>query len=184
MATICSTLTVGTSQDCSAQSQIGGAGSKLYVLEDRRNLTYAGDYPITSITVGSGIKWMAFDGDLDMNSAGFELSANDNAASLVTQSVIFQIKLGSTSAALAAAQLQVIDKLLQVRQCVIIVKHNSDNNFYMYGSAARGLKATAATKNTGTALTDQTALSVTFSSLQSLTPKLVDMTEAQLNALT
>jgi hypothetical protein len=184
MATICATLSVGTSQDCSAQSQVGGAGSKIYVLEDRRNLTYVGDYPITDITVGSGIKWLAFDGDLDMNSGGYELAPNDQAGSLITQSVIWQIKLGGTTPELAATQLQTIDKLLQFRQCVVILKHNSDGLYYMYGNADRGLKVSAATKNTGTLLSDQTALSVTFSALQLLTPKLVNMTTAELDALT
>jgi hypothetical protein len=183
---ICNTLTRNLVEVCSAQSQFGGAKQRMWILEDYQNLSTTfdagSDFLIATITVGSGVKWRALEGELNFNSGVTEAVAADGVATVHNHKVIFAVKLGASTKLLAAQQLDDLDTIAQFRNCVIVVE-TTNGDFLMYGFD-RGLKVTGLAGGTGTQLVDSTAYTLTFEGQQLTMPRLVDRTYAQMNALT
>jgi hypothetical protein len=182
---ICNTLTRNLIEVCSAQSQFGGAKQRMWILEDYQNLSTtfgSSDFLIDAITIGSGVKWRALEGELNFNSGITEAVAADGVATVHNHKVIFAVKLGASTKVAYAHQFEDLDTISQFRNCVIVVE-TSNGDFIMYGFD-RGLKVTGLAGGTGTQLVDSTAYTLTFEGQQLTMPRLVDMTYAELNALT
>lgn len=182
---ICNTLTRNLIEVCSAQSQFGGAKQRMWILEDYQNLSTtfgASDFLIDTITISSGVKWRALEGELNFNSGVTEAVAADGVATVHNHKVIFAVKLGASTAILQAQQFEDLSTISQFRNCVIVVE-TSNGDFIMYGFD-RGLKVTGLAGGTGTQLVDSTAYTLTFEGQQLTMPRLVDLTYAEMNALT
>jgi hypothetical protein len=177
----CTTLTASLLQACDAIKPAGLAKA-IYILEDIENLaaTFTAD-AITAITKGSGVNWYKLTGQRLASSAGTENAAADNAATLVNQTVTFQVFLAGGTAAQEATKRATYNKIVKFQECVIIVERN-DGIFEMYGKDY-GLKCTGGVTNTGVALADSTIASLIFTSAQNGIATIVDMTTAELDAL-
>jgi hypothetical protein len=177
----CTTLTTNLLQACDAIKPAGLAKA-FYILEDRENLsaTYTGE-AITGITIGSGVSWYKLTGQRLASSAGTENAAADNAATLVNQTVTFQVFLAGGTAAEEATKRATYNKIKNFQEAVIIVERN-DGIFELYGKDY-GLKCTGGVTNTGVALADSTIASLIFTSAQNGIATIVDMTRSELDAL-